>query len=152
MANTGKLDRRFVDLAYGPGSRGPTVVFEAALLAVVCWIHGQAGLTACAAGIFCGLIAGVLDRAAAIAQWDQLSAVTMREVREAIAQNRKPPLPPESSLRKLTPIIAFFASLIILVAQSDRAWWVETLTVPVLYVAWLFGRDLILTLAPPRGK
>jgi hypothetical protein len=147
MASTGKLDRRFVDLAYGPGSRGPTVIFEVALLAAVCWIHGRAGFTACAAGIFCGLIAGTLDRAAAIAHWDRLSAVTMREV---IELGRRRCLPPESSLRKLTPVIAFAASLIILAAQSERGWWVKTLTVPFLYVAWLFGRDLVLTLAPPR--
>ncbi|MCX7011770.1 MAG: hypothetical protein NTW86_04260, partial [Candidatus Sumerlaeota bacterium] len=61
-------------------------------------------------------------------------------------------LAPAGPLRRLLPPLAILAGAIILFHDSPRGALAKSLSVPVLYLAWLFGRDLVLAAAPPRGR
>jgi len=148
MSRIRNLDQRFVDAAFGPGSRTLSVAAEAVFVVLLAWLHGPGGWMACATAALCGAVAGWIDRSSAQAHWTRLSRITIRELAE---RGRDKCLPPHGPARRLLALLGLVAGAALLVWRSPRGAVAIALSVPFLYVALLLGRDLVLAAAPPRG-
>ena len=142
------LDRPYLEATYDRRSRGISLVFETAAVVAVGILHARAGWLAVALAAALGAIGAFLDCRGISRNWEQLSKLTMRDL---VEKGRGQCLPQPGVVRSSLLLIALVAGGYVLFGISTRGFVAKIISLPLLYLAWLFGRDLFLLIRPPRA-